>query len=172
LAKPLIVNVVELLRWPGSKKEVSATIDVVDFEFGDPRVVDSPIAIEIRLESLSTSVEVVGTASLSWAGDCRRCLAPVISDLVVDFDEMYQREIIDPDAYAIENDQINLLPMVRENILLAIPIGPLCREDCPGFCPHCGLDLSISTCNCDNSVSDPRWAGLESLKGILPDDSE
>ena len=87
----------------------------------------------------------------------------------VEFDEMYQPTVHDAEAYEIENDQINLLPMVRENILLALPLGPLCREDCPGFCPNCGADLAEAACGCDTTIKDPRWSALEGLKGNLPD---
>jgi uncharacterized protein len=89
----------------------------------------------------------------------------------VDLDEMYQKGTYDPDAYEIENDQINLLPMVREGLLLAVPLSPLCREDCPGFCPQCGADLSETQCGCVTTDSDPRWSALENLKGVFPDDA-
>ena len=91
--------------------------------------------------------------------------------MTIELSELYQQMPDDSEAYVIDNDQINLLPMVRENLLLAVPLGPLCREDCPGFCPQCGKDLSETTCSCDNSVADPRWAALESLKGSLEDPS-
>ena len=122
-----------------------------------------------HLESLSNGVTVNGTTTASWLGECRRCLAPISERMTIELSELYQQFPDDSEAYKIENDQINLLPMVRENLLLAIPLGPLCREDCPGFCPHCGQDLSEGTCSCDNTVSDPRWAALESLKGSLKD---
>ena len=169
MATPLLVNVVELLRWPGTTKEVTVTVATADLEFGDARIVDEPVDIALRLESLSNGVAVHGTATARWAGECRRCLEPVTERMAVELDELYQRVQEDPDAYAIENDQINLLPMVRENLLLAVPVGPLCRQDCPGFCPQCGSDLSQGPCGCDRSVQDPRWAALDALKGQLDD---
>lgn len=169
MATPLLVNVVELLRWPGTTKDVEATVAADDVEFNDSRLTDESVDIALHLESLSNGVSVSGTASATWQGECRRCLAPLSERMVVQVSELYQQIPEDPEAYAIENDQINLLPMVRENLLLAIPLGPLCREDCPGFCPVCGIDLSEGDCGCDNTVVDPRWAGLESLKGQLPD---
>lgn len=173
MAMPLVVNVVELLRWPGSTKDLDVNIAVDDLEFDDARISNEPVHISLHLESLSNGVSVSGTASATWHGECRRCLAPLEERMDVSVAEMYQQEtdyaLGVADAYAIENDQINLLPMVRENILLAVPLGPLCREDCPGFCPHCGADLSEESCGCENSVLDPRWAALEGLKGRLPE---
>ena len=171
MAKPLIVNAVELLRRPGTTKDIDVAVAVLDFEFDDVRIVDTPVDISVHLESLSTGIHVSGTAHATWAGVCRRCLAPLVERMSVDLDEMYQKGTYDPDAYEIENDQINLLPMVREGLLLAVPLSPLCREDCPGFCPHCGADLSETHCECDTSASDPRWSALENLKGVFPDDA-
>jgi len=169
VATPLLVNVVELLRWPGTTKEVQVTVAAADVEFNDSRLTNEPVDIALHLESLSNGVSVNGTAAATWQGECRRCLTPLTERMAVQVAELYQQIPDDPEAYAIENDQINLLPMVRENLLLAVPLGPLCREDCPGFCPICGNDLSEGDCGCDNTVLDPRWAGLESLKGQLPD---
>jgi uncharacterized protein len=169
VATPLNVNVVELLRWPGTTKDVLATVEVEDFEFNDERVSNVPISINVHLESLSNGVSVAGAATATWHGECRRCLTPLSQLMIVDLSELYQQIPEDPDAYAIVNDQINLLPMVRENVLVAIPLGPLCREDCPGFCPQCGADLSEGACGCDSAIVDPRWSALENLKGTLPD---
>ena len=172
MATPLIVNVVELLRWPGSTKDIDVTVAHSDFDFGDERIVDEPIHVTMHLESLSTGIMVHGTVGATFAGECRRCLRPLREHSDIDISELYQQVVEDPDAYAIENDQINLLPMVRENILLAVPLGPLCSEDCPGFCPQCGADLSQGECGCSREVTDPRWAALEALKGTLETPSE
>ena len=171
MATPLIVNVVELLRWPGTTKDVVLSIAAKDLEFGESRISDEPVDINLHLEALSNGVTVNGTTSATWAGECRRCLAPMSARMTIELSELYQQVPDDSEAYVINNDQINLLPMVRENLLLAIPLGPLCREDCPGFCPHCGKDLSETACSCDNTVVDPRWAALETLKGSLKDPS-
>lgn len=172
MATPLIVNVVELLRWPGTTKDVVVSVATDDFDFRDPRIVDLPVDVSVHLESLSNGVVVGGSAMATWTGECRRCLTPLTERLEVDFDELYQQVPDNPDAYAIENDQIDLLPMVRENILLAIPLGPLCRPDCPGFCPQCGQDLSEGSCGCGEAAVDPRWAALDDLRESLGDGSE
>lgn len=169
MGTPLVVNVVELLRWPGSTKDIIATVACSDVDFNDVRIVDEPVEVTMHCESMSNGISVSGTASATWAGECRRCLAPIRERVAVEVNELYQLVPDNPDAYAIENDQINLLPMVRENLLLAIPLGPLCRDDCPGFCPQCGADLSETSCDCDTTVTDPRWAALERLKGVLDD---
>lgn len=172
MATPLIVNVVELLRWPGTVKDVESTVAAEDFDFRDSRIVDEPLDVSVHLESLSNGVVVSGIARATWTGECRRCLTPITERLEVDFDELYQQVPDNPDAYAIENDQIDLLPMVRENVLLAIPLGPLCQPDCPGLCPQCGQDLAEGPCGCDTSAVDPRWAALDDLRKTLEGGSE
>ena len=176
MAIPLIVNVVELLRWPGRTKEISVLVKASDFEFVDSRIVDEPVEISIHLEGITNGVDVRGTARFTWNGECRRCLAPLSESVVVALDELYQPAVSDgppdPDAFDIENDQINLLPMVRENILLSVPLGPLCRVDCRGFCPNCGADLAQITCDCDNEVPDPRWSALDQIRGSLGETAE
>lgn len=170
MATPLCVNVVELLRRPGSTKDVVARVATEDFAFDDPRIVDQPVDVALHLESLANGITVSGSATAMWSGECRRCLTPVRETVRVPLDELYQVTLEDPDAWPIESDQIDLLPMVRENILLAVPLGPLCRPDCPGFCPVCGADLSVETCGCDLTPKDSRWSVLDQLRADAPDD--
>lgn len=170
MATPLVVNVIELLRRPGSTKDVEVSIAAGDFAFDDERIVDQPVDVSLHLESLSNGIAVTGRAHARWRGECRRCLAPVSERMEVPLQELYQTTIEDPDAWQITGDQIDLLPMVRENVLLSVPMGPLCRADCPGFCLQCGQDLSEGACDCTPSVADERWSVLDQLKGRLPDD--
>jgi uncharacterized protein len=169
VATPLIVNVIELLRRPGSTKEVQVSVAASDVSFDDARMTDDDVQVRIHMESLTNGISVRGETTAQWQGECRRCLVPLTRAVTVELDELYQSAPDSPDAYAIENDQINLLPMVRENLLLAIPLGPLCTEDCPGFCPQCGADLRSTTCGCSRPVGDDRWAALDVLKDRLSD---
>ena len=172
MATPLIVNVIELLRRPGNTKDVSVNVASGDLDFDDSRMAEEPVSVEVHMEALSNGVAVHGTATATWEGECRRCLDPLRRPVTVELDEMYQVAPDNPDAYGIENDQIALLPMVRENILLAIPVGPLCTEDCPGFCPECGSDLRKGACGCAPVRTDDRWAALDALRERLPDAPE
>ena len=104
----------------------------------DPRL-SGDVAVDVTLESTLDDVEVAGTLTVDWSDTCRRCLRDVGGPLVIDVEERYAVE--DPDAFPIEHGQIDLAPMVRENVLLGVPDAPLCRDDCPGLCPICGADL-------------------------------
>ena len=59
--------------------------------------------------------------------------------------ELYQQVVTDPDAFELVGDQLDLAPMVREVIVLDAPMSPLCRDDCQGLCPECGVDLNVET---------------------------
>jgi uncharacterized protein len=172
MATPLLVNVVELLRRPGSSKDVKVTVDVADLQFDDARMSPDPVDVDVKLESLTNGITVHGTASATWHGECRRCLAALEERMSVPLNELYQPVPDNPDAYPMVGDQIDLLPMVRENVLVAVPVGPLCREDCPGFCPQCGADLAAGACNCAPASGDARWAVLDALRERLPKSPE
>lgn len=172
MAKPLVVNAVELLRRPGSTKDIDVVIAADDFEFNDTRIDDTPIRVQLHLEALSDGIAVIGVATAQWHGECRRCLAPVHESADIAIDELYQITVTDPDAFPIEADQLMLLPMVRENILVAVPLFLLCRPDCKGLCPQCGADLNDGECGCEAPITDDRWAALEDLKLRLSDEPD
>jgi uncharacterized protein len=70
----------------------------------------------------------------------------------------------DMDVYSYEGEEVDLAPLLREQVILAVPFAPLCREDCKGLCPVCGIDLNTGNCTCDRTPIDPRWASLKNLK--------
>lgn len=171
MAAPLLVNVVELLRRPGTTKDLSVSVAADEFAFADGRILDEPLEVRVHLESLSDGITVEGRITVGVRTECRRCLRTVEDRLTVPIEELFQVTVVDPDAYPIDQDQANLLPMVRENVLLVVPLAPLCRPDCAGLCSVCGKDLNDGACGCQQAEPDPRWAELESLKERLREDS-
>ena len=105
-----------------------------------------------------------GKLGAQWSSECRRCLKALTGRAEVEVQELYQSVISDPDAYPITGEQLDLLEMARENVLLAVPLAPLCRADCPGLCPQCCTDLQVETCSCTRAERDDRWAALDSLR--------
>jgi uncharacterized protein len=69
----------------------------------------------------------------------------------------------DLDVFPFDGESVDLEPLFREQFVLAIPYAPLCREDCKGLCPQCGIDRNSGTCSCEPPI-DPRLAGLKGLK--------
>jgi DUF177 domain-containing protein len=161
---PLVVNAAELLRQPGSRRHVSATVAPADVDAVDPSIVRD-VTVEVDVDSTVDDVIVSGGIDVPWHGACRRCLRPLDEVLHVEVDERYtDAPTADDDAFEIEHGQIDLAAMVREEVLLAVAEERLCRPDCPGLCPRCGQDLSHEPCGCDTTERDERWAALDQLR--------
>lgn len=169
-AHPLRVNAAELLRRPGSEKDIELRATVTDLALYDERFHgDDAVLVELRLESLTDGLVVNGEVSSTWHGICRRCALPAQGELHSDVHELYQYIVTDPEAFELVGDVLDLEPMVREVLVLDAPSSPLCRDDCAGLCPDCGIDRNTGTCSCNNTVVDPRWGALDQLKGVLDD---
>jgi uncharacterized protein len=166
MANPLRINATELLRRPGTERDVDVVVEVQELAIDDPRLdPDAPVHVRLRLEALSDGVVVSGTLTSRWHDVCRRCAEPAGGELVTKVDELYQETVTDPDAFELQGAQLDLAPMVREALLLDVPAAPLCRPDCAGLCPSCGADLNTSTCDCAPAPADHRWSALDAWQG-------
>lgn len=145
----------------------------------------SEIDFELRLESVTDGVLVTGTALVSVAGECGRCLEPLAFDTEVDLQELFQypatdsrgREIAtddeDDDLPTLEADLLDLEPTLRDAVVLALPLKPLCQPDCLGLCIECGVNMNDEPTH-EHEVVDPRWSALQNLatKDSSDDDSD
>jgi uncharacterized protein len=127
----------------------------------------SDLELDYRLESVIEGVLVSGIASGNATGECARCLQPITEHLEVDFQELYEYPdaINDEDSLRLEGDLLDLEPVVRDAVVLALPLAPLCKEDCLGLCPQCGVDLNKEP-NHQHDIVDQRW---QALQGLLTD---
>ncbi len=163
----LRVNARELLRQPGMTRQIHADLDATDLGVQDDRVAG---VIDVEFEAVSSidGIVVTGSISTPWRVPCRRCLTEVVGTARIAVDEVYRDDVGDADAFQIEGDQIDMAPAVREYVLLELPDAPLCRDDCAGICPICGIDRNQTSCECDTSARDDRWSTLDRLR--LDDD--
>jgi uncharacterized protein len=167
---PLVVPVAELLRRPGTRRSLQVTVDAEGLEARDARVPDgSPLEVDVVLESLADGVVVSGQIRSGWEGTCRRCLGPASGSLAADVHELYQHRPLDEEAFTFEGDQLDLRPMVRELAIVELPTAPLCRDECRGLCPICGVDRNTLDCGHDEAPADPRWSVLDALRERLPE---
>jgi uncharacterized protein len=105
-------------------------------------------------------------------GQCSRCVEDYTFPLAVDFNFVFvprhevgaAGEEEDADLTYYEGEEIDLSPMLQEQVLLALPTRPLCRENCAGLCPQCGANRNLTTCKCQPERGDPRLAVLRTLK--------
>jgi len=137
--------------------------------------VGADLALDLRLESVSEGILVSGTASAPIEGECGRCLRQIGYPLTVTLQELYAYPDSATDATTGEDevgrlrgDLIDLEPALRDAVVLALPTHPLCREDCPGLCPECGVHWDDLPEGHTHQQDDPRWAALSKL--ITPEE--
>jgi len=143
----------------------SGRADLVEEHHGKHKVVQ-----DIRVKGkLDTSLEV----------PCARCLEPVVLPVERSFDLLYRplgtdsghEELSVTDAEAeigyYQGEGLLLEDMLREQVLLALPLKTICRDDCKGLCPHCGKNLNEIQCACVVAVEDPRWSALKQIRDKL-----
>ena len=161
---PFLLDVVSLRRHPGYRETLvtHGRLDSLSVT-GAAVPAGAEVGIEASLEAVEGGIVVRGRVTAPWAGECRRCLAPVGGEVAADVDEVF---VTDPgeDSLRIVHDQIDLEPLVREAVVLGLPLAPLCRPDCLGLCSACGADLNLGPCGCSRPAPDPRWSALDALR--------
>src|SRR3954452_21287820 len=167
---PLVLDTRELGRRPGSQREVSRTVPApADLGIEVLRVPEgSPVELDLRLEAVMEGVLVTGTVHASLAGECARCLEPLTDEVTVDLQELYVYEDHalpdeDDEVSMLQDDLVDLEPLLRDAVVLALPFQPLCTDDCPGLCPDCGARLADDPGHTHQERTDPRWAALGGL---------
>lgn len=168
---PLVIDTREWGRTPGTERTESRTIEApADLGHDVYGVAEgSPVVLELRFEALMDGVLATGTASAHVSGECVRCLEPLEDDVTVDFQELYLFEDATEEEFALEDDLLDLEPVMREAMVLALPLNPLCGPECPGLCPDCGARLADDPEHTHGPAVDPRWSALQDLKNINPE---
>ncbi|MCQ8768683.1 YceD family protein [Streptomyces telluris] len=179
---PLVFDTRELGRRPGALKRVSRSVPAPDHLGIEVISVaeGATVELDLRLESVMEGVLVTGTARAPLTGECVRCLEPLERELEVDFQEMYSypdaddrsrpadtgddAEEDEEDMLFLEADLLDLEPVLRDAVVLALPLQPVCQDDCPGLCSECGARLADDPDHHHETV-DIRWAALQGLAG-------
>jgi uncharacterized protein len=128
-------------------------------------------------------IRLRGTISIGLESQCARCLEPVQQDVKRDFELLYRPLGVDAgrdelsvtDAEAeigyYQGEGLLLEDVLREQVLLALPLKVTCRADCKGLCPQCGKNLNNEQCSCSTELQDPRWAALKDVRSRLEEKS-
>jgi uncharacterized protein len=145
--------------------ESSGRADLVEEHHGKHKIVQ-----DIRIRGrLTTSLET----------NCARCLDSITQKVNREFDLLYrplgtdagrdEMSVTDAEAEIgyYEGEGILLDDVIREQILLAVPVKLTCRQDCKGLCPQCGKNLNQETCSCVVEQEEPRWAALKDIRSKL-----
>lgn len=173
-----------VLRRRADPRLVRRAVELDDLRVGDVVVSDGRVDVDLEAEARGRDVVVTGTIRATWVGSCRRCLEDVGGDLGLRVHEVLSAGSGDSggrdgpisaeeavgdsgDAYPLDGDEADLEPVVRDAVLLALPLSPLCGEDCAGPDPD-RFPAVVSTGDDDLGeeapVTDPRWAALDVLR--------
>lgn len=167
-------NVVKLLKQPGLKETIRFQEALADMEFmgGVLRFVE-PVALEASLVYDGEGFDAAGTVRTMIQSECARCLAPVNLPVTVAFQERFVKGEGDPaqEAYCFAGDELDFSELVRDCLLLNLPMSTLCSDSCKGLCPVCGCDRNESDCSCGEQESG-QGQGLSRLKTLLDENKE
>lgn len=162
-----LISVTEIRRHLGSRLAVHRAIEADGMGLSDVRVLDgSPITLTGEVESISDGVVLTGSVSVPWEGECRRCLTPVTGTAEVDIREVYETHPVDGETWPMEHDHIDVGPLLHDTALLALPLAPLCRDDCAGPAPQAYPTAPVADDGpgVPEPPRDPRWAALDDLR--------
>jgi uncharacterized protein len=159
------MNVSDLLRRPGSTRDVHLEVPVNGLENFSARVDEAvPVSLDLRLESLSAGIVASGRVQGRWSAACSRCLAPIERDFDLRLREVFEDDPVEDETYPIHHDEIDLEQTLRDVVVPDLPIVPLCSAECLGLCPVCGANRNEDPCDCELIRRDPRWDALRDLE--------
>ena len=128
---------------------------------------------------LVNDIRIAGDFSTRVELLCARCLDPITRDVANKFELLYRPQGTDAGKEELsvtaaeaeigyyQGEGLLLEDVLREQVLLALPLRAICRDDCQGLCPHCGKNLNLEQCNCTEPVDDPRWSALKDIREKL-----
>jgi uncharacterized protein len=135
----------------------------------------APVSAKLKIEKVGTEVMVKGTLTSDVTFQCSRCLKDFIMKISIPVDVMYHpvEELKGEETHEIKTDELDMdfysgedldiLNLMNEQIVLNIPMKPLCSETCKGICLKCGTDLNTGSCSCEARSLDPRFKSLKTL---------
>lgn len=171
--RPFVVSVVEQRRSPGVRRQVRVAGPLPGLGTTAAGVVEgADVVADVALEAMTDGrITATGAITAAWTGECRRCLRPVEGELAVDVQEVFEpHPPEDAETYRLDGDHLDLEPMVRDAVLLALPLAPLCEDACAGPDPedHPVQPAGDAGEGDDGDEGerpvDPRWAALGDLK--------
>ena len=176
---PMAIDITRLGRRPGAMVTLRNTVpsplriglDMIAIEPG------APLELDLRVESVSEGVLVTGTVAGPTVGECARCLSEVSGRVQVGLTELFaypdsttEATTEEDEVGHIVDDTIDLEQAIIDAVALDLPFAPVCRPDCPGLCPECGIQLAAEPGHNHDRI-DPRWAKLAGMVDPEPDTS-
>ncbi|MEA3218723.1 MAG: hypothetical protein QOJ19_4879 [Acidimicrobiia bacterium] len=190
-ARPLLVPVTTILRRPGVRHPLQRQVVLGELRVGETYVpAETPIQLDLVLEAINDGITVSGSVRARYRAECRRCLQPMTDELEADVLEIFERRPVEGETYPLEGAVIDLEQLARDTVVLALPLAPLCADDCAGPAPDlypalvehdrgphdaaAGMQAAPTSASEgvgeppdggeENPPVDPRWAPLRQLK--------
>ncbi len=158
----MIISVKDALYNEGERYDIDikAELEPVDY-MGKVRFED--VAINGFYFADGKALRFSGKVNVKCIFECDRCLKEFAKDYSLTFNEIYSHDA-EEEAFRIgHNETVDLQPLLNDTVISALPIERLCREDCKGLCPHCGIDKNFSSCQCEENERDNPFAALAGL---------
>jgi uncharacterized protein len=168
---------IELEKLDGTNVRFAHVFEAGELSLDDGRAaLKGPAEVSGRIDRDGPKARIRGKLAAQVALDCDRCLQPVAIPIAVNFDlgyvpaSEYEVEAVeelgsdDLPVAVFDGEAIDIDELVREQVILELPARVLCREDCKGLCPVCGIDKNLKDCECESHPVDPRWAALSDLR--------
>ncbi|MFC6355211.1 YceD family protein [Luethyella okanaganae] len=163
---PFAISVRDLVHRPGEMREF--TLDVPASEdLGEGLVAvraGGSIDVSVRLESVHEGILATAEIDATAAGVCGRCLIDIEIPVQVEFQELFAYSSGEAFEFEVQDDHVDLEPLIRDAVVLALPFQPVCRPDCPGLDPETGERLARHPELTAQETRDPRWAALAELQ--------
>ena len=165
---PFAVPTGELFRRAGTRHGVTLAGRLPDVALSTTRLADDDVVVaELVLEAQGEAVTATGTVSAHWVGECRRCLEVTEGVVTVELSEVFEPDPVEGETYPLGRDDVDLTPVLRDAFALALPLAPLCRDDCrgpdPDEHPVITEDDAEPAADDEPAPADPRWAALDAL---------
>jgi uncharacterized protein len=168
----MLINLSKFLASNDISLKIDESYIIDDKDFVEETHLNGPVVFSGQFFKVEDSILLTGTLKYTCDEQCARCLkeyrntveanveALVVKDLSEDDIDSEQLKIVEEDGC------VNLDEAIKQTIYLSMPMKSICKEDCKGICPNCGVNLNIEECKCKKDLTDPRF---EKLKDLLKD---
>lgn len=154
----------------GSEKPIDEVIDLGEIELRNQNIKTGQLRVEGKTVNVSEGILLQAKASGEIILTCSRCLDKFKHPLALDIEELFTFHDTDQEHFVEKDDTIEIAGVIIEALALDLDMKTLCKQDCKGLCPSCGIDLNKRSCQCTDQKINIRWNKLEELKKRLNND--
>lgn len=168
----MLINLSEILSTPAKREEYSVELDMKVLNFqGNSYEFEYLSPVKLKIENIGLKrISIKGTFKVTLNVPCDRCLDNVLYKIDVEIDKDIDFKNTDKDKMEelsemsfIEGGNLDVDMLVRDEIVLMLPMKVLCKDDCKGICSVCGANLNKGECGCDRTVLDPRMSAIRDI---------